>query len=188
MKYLGLVGTGLGLWGLFTLDWLTVGVGVFLVVVSFFSDLLKKRGALSDDKVFSVYKVVSELIRFIRTGVEASDISLANPKLKLAEGLFFLGFIDAASQASNMSDEQFLDLFKAVFTDLDYDFDESFQSKLLLFHQELNTEHAAFPAIMKGGSLYNKFVQGNTGAPVVGARLIAALVEDSSFPNSIEDL
>ena len=188
MRYLGLVGGGLALLGLFNLDWLVVGVGVFLVLISFLSDVFRKRGALTDDKVWSVYTVVNDLIRLIKTGVEASDTTLDNQKAKLAEGLFFLGFVDAASQAYNLTDKQFLELFDAVFTDLEYDFDEDFQSKLLLFHQSLATEHAAFPAIMQGGGLFNKFAQGNTGAPLVAPRLIAALAEDSSFPNSIEDL
>jgi len=188
MRYLGIVGIGLVLWGLFTFDWLLAGVGALFLLVSFIRDVFKKRGSMTDDKVFAIYKVLHQLIRIIRTGVEESDTALRNPKLKLAQGLFFLGMIDAASQASDMSDGQFLDLFKAVFTDFDYDFDENFQSKLLLFHQELATEHVAFPAIMKGGDLYTKFAQGNTATPLVGASLIKELVEDSSFPNSIEDL
>jgi len=99
-----------------------------------------------------------------------------------------MGMLDAASQAATLSDQQFLDLFKAIFTDLDYDFDQSYQSSLLLFHQSLNTEHAAFPAIMKGGELFIKFANGNTMAPMLGGTLIEELVENPDFPDSVENL
>ncbi len=60
--------------------------------------------------------------------------------------------------------------------------------KILLFHQSLDTEHGAFPAIMKGGELFTKFANGNTMAPLAGGMLIEELIEDQSFPASVEAL
>jgi len=188
MKYLPIVGIGLVIWGVITLDWFKAGFGALLFIVAFLIDLSKKKGVMKDDRTFSSYKLVSELIRIIRHFVESSEIDPNNPKAKLAQGLFYLGMLDAASQCANLSDKQFLDLFNAVFTDLDYEFDEEFKSKILLFHQSLNTEHGAFPAIMKGGDLFVKFINGNTMAPIAGGMLIKELVEDPNFPSSLEAL
>lgn len=188
MKYIPIVGICLTVWGLLTLDWFKVGFGVLLFLGAFLVDLFKKKGAMTDDKVFALYRSVSQLIQIIRKSLEASDIDTNNPKSKLAQGLFFLGMLDAASQVSDMNDGQFLKLFKAVFTDLDYEFDEDYQSKLLLFHQSLTTEHGAFPAIMKGGELFTKFAGGNTTAPIAGGMLIEELLEDPAFPSSVDHL
>lgn len=188
MKYIPIVGIGLALWGLVTLDLFKVGFGALLFLSAFLVDLFKKKGAMTDDKVFASYRTVSQLIQIIRKTLEATDIDTANPKAKLAQGLFFLGMLDAASQSADMDDGQFLDLFKAIFTDLDYEFDKNYQSKLLLFHQSLATEHGAFPAIMKGVELFTKFANGNTTAPIAGGMLIEELVEDPAFPSSVEQL
>jgi hypothetical protein len=188
MKYLPLVGIGLAIWGLVTFDWFKVGFGVLLFIIAFLIDLSKKKGVMKDDRSFASYKTVSDLIRIIRQAVESSDIEPNNPKAKLAQGLFFLGMIDAASQAADLSDEQFLELFNAVFTDLNYDFDEEFKEKILLFHQSLDTEHGAFSALMKGGDLFVKFINGNTMAPIAGGMLIEELVEDPKFPASVAAL
>ena len=188
MNYVPIVGIGLAIWGLITLDWFKVGFGVILFFSTFLFDLFKKKGVMKDDKVFSAYYTVSELIRIVRKSMEESEIDMKNPKTKLAQGLFFMGMIDAASQAANMSDERFLELYKAIFTDLDYEFDDNYRSKILLFHQNLDTEHSAFTAIMKGGELFTKFANGNTMAPLTGGMLIEELVEDQSFPVSVEAL
>ena len=99
-----------------------------------------------------------------------------------------MGIVDAASQAANLNDEQFLELFNAVFTDLDYVFDKEFKEKIILFHQSLDTEHAAFPALMKGGDLFVKFINGDKMIPTASGTLIEELVEDPKFPNSVADL
>lgn len=188
MKYIPLVGAGLAIWGLVTLDWFKVGFGAFLFFCAFLIDLFKKKGALKDDKVFSAYHTVSELIRTIRKSIEESEVYMNNPKAKLVQGLFFMGMLDAASQSANMSDKQFLDLFKAVFTDLDYEFEDDYRYRILLFHQSLNTGHGAFPAIIKGREFFAKFINGNTMAPIEVGMLIEELIEDPSFPASLEAL
>lgn len=175
MKYVPLVGISLAIWGLVTLDWFKVGFGVVLYLGAFLFDLSKKKGVMKDDKVFPIYRTVSELVRIIRKSIEGTEVEKNREKAKLAQGLFFLGMLDAASQAASLEDQQFLDLFKAVFADLDYDFDQSYQTKLLLFHQSLNTKHGAFPAIMKGGELFAKFANGNAMAPIAGGMLIEEL-------------
>ena len=188
MKYFPIVGIGLVIWGIVTLDLFMAGFGALLFIVAYLIDLYRKRDVLKDDRSFSSYKAVSDLIRIVRRAVESSDIDPNNPKAKLAQGLFYLGILDAASQAAKLSDEQFLDLFNAIYADLDYEFDEEFRLKILLFHQSLNTEHGAFPAIMKGGDLFVKFVNGNTMAPIAGGMLIEEIVENPDFPESLESL
>jgi len=143
---------------------------------------------MKDDKVFSAYRTVSELIRIIRKSIEDSDIDLNSPKAKLAQGLFFMGMLDGASQSAGMDDEQFLSLFKTIFSDLDYDFDENYSSKILMFHQGLDTEHAAFPAVMKGGELITKFINGNTTAVLAGRMLLEEIISNDNFPESVNAL
>jgi hypothetical protein len=187
VKYIPIVGLGLAIIGLITLDWFKVGFGVLLFVGGFIFDLFKKKGVMNDDKIFASYKIVSQLIRIIKS-FETAEVGTNRPKAKLAQGLFYLGMVDAASQSANMDDSQFFNLFKAVFTDLDYDFDERYQSKLLIFHQSLASGHAAFPAIMKGGELFINFASGSSTAPLAGNILIKKLIEDADFPSSVEEL
>ncbi|MCU7854014.1 MAG: hypothetical protein KZQ80_17595 [Candidatus Thiodiazotropha sp. (ex Monitilora ramsayi)] len=188
MKFIPIVGIGLAIWGLVTLDWFKVGIGIFLFFLGFVIDLFKKRGAMSDDKVFAGYKALSQLTLIVRKSLDSSGIDSDSPKAKLAKGLYFLGMVDAASQSAGMDDRQFLDLFKSVFADMDYEYDKDYQSKLIVFHQNLNTEHAAFPAIMKGEELFLNFTKGNSMAPMAGGMQIEELIEDDSFPGSIEQL
>jgi hypothetical protein len=96
--------------------------------------------------------------------------------------------VDAASQTSRMNDKQFLNLVKIVFADLDYLFEKSYIDKILLFHQTINTEHAAFQAIMKGGDMLTKFLNGNTMIPITAMMTIEELIEDPKFPASAEAL
>ena len=103
-------------------------------------------------------------------------------------GLFFLGMLDEARQSANIDDQQFLHLFKAIFRDFDYDFDHSYQSKLIAFHQSLSREHRAFRAIVKGREFFTRFSNGSRIAPTVSAMLIQEFIEDPEFPASVEDL
>ena len=114
------------------------------------------------------------------------EIDARSPKALLAQGLFFLGMLDAASQALSMSDKEFLELLSAIFRDLDIG--DDFQSRVLLFHQSLDTQHKAFPAIMEGGNVYTKFVNGNTMALLAEAMTIQELVQDPDFPTSVDEL
>lgn len=188
MKFIPLIGIALGIIGLITLDWYQFGFGLFLFFCGFLIDYFKKRGAIKDGKVFPIYRVVNELILTVRKSIELSELDMNNPKVKLAQGLFFMGMLDSARQATSLSDKQFLNLFKAVFTDLSYDFDKNFKSKILLFHQSLNTQHDAFPAIIKGGEFFIKFTKGYTLTPVAGAMLIKEIIEDQKFPESVDAL
>lgn len=187
MKYIPLVGFGLAIWGLVTLDWFKVGFGVILFIGGFLVHLYKQRGTLKDDKVFSTYKVVSELIRVIRQSFD-DDIDITTPKAKLATGLFLLGVVDAASQAASLNDEQFLNLQKAVFVDLDHIYAADFSSRILLFHQSMDIKHPAYAAIMKGGELFTKVANGNATATFAAGVLVDEFIQDSKFPASVEDL
>ncbi len=188
MKYIPLIGIGLAIWGAITLDWFKVGFGVVLFFGAFLIDLFKKRDVIANDDSFALYRTVSELIKIIRASVESSNLDKNNPKVILAQGLFFMGLLDAASQAADLNDKQFMDLYKAIFTDLDYEFDENYRTKIILFHQSLNVNHNAFPAIIKGGDLYTKFASGNTMAPLAASMLIEELVTDDNFPASVDEL
>lgn len=188
MKYIPLVGIGLVIWGAITLDWFKAGIGLILFFGAFLIDLYKKRNVIANDDTFTLYHSVTELIKIIRASVESSELDINNPKVILAQGLFIMGFIDAASQSANLNDDEFIDLFKAVFTDLDYEYDESYRAKIILFHQSIDVNHGAFPAIIKGGDLYNKFANGNSMAPLAASLLIEELVSDNNFPASVDEL
>ncbi|MBV2135338.1 MAG: hypothetical protein AB2558_21285, partial [Candidatus Thiodiazotropha sp.] len=185
MKYIPIVGIGLAIWGLVTQDWFKVGFGVILFLTGFAVDLFKKKGVMKDDKVFQLYKVVSQIVHTVR---ESLDSDKDSSKSKLAQGLFFLGLVDGASQSAGMSEEQFNSLFRSVFADLDHIFDESYQDKLLHFHNNSSPEHSALPAIIKGGELFINFAKGNSMAPLAGGMLVEELINSSSFPSSINEL
>ena len=89
MKYLPIVGIGLVIWGVVTLDWFKAGFGALLFVIAFLIDLTKKKGVMSNDRSFSSYKTVSDLIRVVRINIESYGIDPNNPRAKLAQGLFF---------------------------------------------------------------------------------------------------
>lgn len=186
MKYIPIVGLTLAAWGLLTLDWMKVGFGVFMFLGAFAIDTFKKRAVLKDDKLFTAHRALTELIRIVRRSFDATEIDTSSPKADLAQGLFYLGMVDAASQSAGMTDRQFLDLFQATFHDLD--FGEEFSSRILLFHQSLQTSHPAFPAVMQGGDVYMKFINGNNTIPLASGTLIADFVRNPKFPNSVDGL
>jgi hypothetical protein len=188
LKYIPLIGLGMAVLGLIQSDWLVAGFGVILFFGGFAVDLLKKRGALKDGKVFAGYKALVEYIRMIRSSLEGAGAEMNGAKGMLAQGLFFTGMIDALSQAGDLSDEQFLNLFTAVFTDFDYDFDSEYQSKLLLFHQSLAVNSKASAAITRGGELLNRVSAGNSGALFSADIIIEDFVTDPNFPSSLEEL
>src|SRR3546814_4593953 len=80
-------------------------------------------------------------IRIVRQSFDITDVDTSSPKADLAQGLFYLGMVDAASQSTGMTDEQFLSLFQATFHDLGFGKDLS--TRVLLFHQSLQTSHPA---------------------------------------------
>lgn len=188
MKFIPIIGVGLAIWGIVTGNWFKISLGVVLFLGGFLLDLIKKKGAMKDKKVFAVYEIVSKLIRIIRNAVESSNTELNNPKAQLAQGLFFLGVIDAASQAARLNDTQFIDLFTATFTDLEEVYTHDYRTRLLSFHQKGDTNQSGFKAIMRGGELYIKFLKGDTLAPLSGDVLINELILDKSFPVSVDAL
>lgn len=188
MNYVSLIGIGLFIWGLVTLDWFKAGVGVVIFLIAFAVHWFKIRDAAKDDKVFNSYKILHDLIGIISNSLKDSDSDMDSSKAKLATALFYFGMVDAASQTSRMKDKQFLNLVKIVFANLDYLFEKSYIDKILLFHQTINTEHAAFQAIMKGGDMLTKFLNGNTMIPITAMMTIEELIEDPKFPASAEAL
>lgn len=97
-----------------------------------------------------------------------------------------MGMIDAASQGAGLEDKQFLDLFSAIFQDLDYA--EPLRSRVLLFHQSLQLEHPGYKAILKGGEVYTKFYNGNRTIVLAAGTLIQELINDLNFPATEAEL
>lgn len=186
MKYIPIVGLVLVVWGLFTLDWFRVGVGLAMFLGAFAIDTYKKRSVLKDDKLFAAHRTLTELIRIVRKSFEATDAYSTSTKADLAQSLFFLGMLDAVSQSTDMTDQQFLDLFQATFHDLGFGKDLS--SRVLLFHQSARVAHPAYQAVLRGGELYMKFINGNSTAPLAGGMLIAEFVRNPQFPVSVDKL
>lgn len=180
MRYIPLVGIGLAIWGLVTLDWFRLGVGVLVFLGSFAWDLYKKRAVVQSGSLFSVYKPLHQLILLTRKTIEAGNLQPEHPKTRLACALFFMGMIDAASQGAGLEDKQFLDLFSAIFQDLDYT--EPLRSSVLLFHQSAQLEHPGYAAIMKGGEVYTNFYNGNRTIVMAAGALIEDFVNDPNFP------
>ncbi len=151
-----------------------------------------ERAVLKDDELFAAQHSLTglhsltRLIRIVRQSFDVTDVDTSSPKAELAQGLFYLGMIDAASQFMEMTDEQFLNLFEVIFHDLGFGKDIS--SRVLLFHQSLQTSHPAFPAVMRGGDVYLEFVNGNETIPLTAGTLIADYVRDPLFPTSAETL
>lgn len=180
MRYIPLVGIGLAIWGLVTLNWFRLSVGVLLFLGSFAWDLYKKRAVVQSGSLFAVYKPLHQLILLTKKAIEAGNLKPEHPKTRLACALFFMGMIDAASQGAGLEDKQFLDLFNAVFQDLDYT--EPLRSRILLFHQSVQLERPGYTAIMKGGEVYTKFYNGNRPIVLAAGSLIEEFVNDPNFP------
>lgn len=184
LMYIPLVGIGLAVWGLIVGDWFKISVGALLFFGAFAMDVFRKRAVMKDDQLFAVYRPLTDLIRIVHKSIEAAAFDAESPKGKLAQGLFFMGMVDAASQAAKLSDRQFLELFTAVFHDLDLG--DTIKSRVLLFHQSLKTTHPAYAAIMKGGEVYTKFVNGNSGIPLVVGSVLEEIVNKPDFPASAD--
>src|SRR3546814_8406021 len=137
VKYIPIAGLLLAAWGLITLDWVKIGLGLLIFLGAFAIDTYKKRAVLKDDKLFAAHHALTELIRIVRQYFDITDVDTSSPKANLAQGLFYLGMVDAASQSTVMTDEQFLSLFQATFHDLAFGKDLS--TRVLLFHQSLQT-------------------------------------------------
>lgn len=186
MRYVPLVGIGLAIWGLVTLDWVKVALGAAMFFAGFAVDLYKKRTVLKSGDLFSVYKPLHQLILVTRKSIDASAPNVEDPKTKLASALFFMGMIDAASQAAGLVDKDFLELHRALFHDLD--FDDSMRSRVLLFHQAAQVATPGYTAIMKGGETYTKFANGNQMIVMLAGSFIEEMVKDPKFPKSVDAL
>ncbi len=186
MKYIPLAGAALAIWGLLSGDWFNVAFGALLFFGGFAVDTFKKRAVLKDSRLFAVYRPLYELIRVVRRSMENAEFDAEGPKGRLAQGLFYIGMVDAASQHAGMTDRQFLELFSAVFQD--QDFGDPLKSKVLLFHQSLQLDHPAYLAIRQGGETYTKFLTENRMLPVVAGSLLKDIVNRPDFPASVEEL
>ena len=186
MRYVPIIGIGLVVWGLVTLDWVKVALGAAMFFGGFAVALYKKRTVLKSGALFSVYKPLHQLIVITRKSIDASAPNADDPKAKLASALFFMGMIDAASQAAGLVDKDFLELHRALFHDLDYD--ESMRSRILLFHQAAQVATPGYTAIMKGGETYTKFANGNQMIVILAGRYIEEMVKNPKFPKSVDAL
>lgn len=179
-RFIPLVGIGLAVWGLITFDWFRLGIGVVIFLGSFAWDSYKVRAVLQSGTLFSVYKPLNELIRLTRKAIETRNNEMEQPKTRLACALLFMGMIDAASQGAGLEDKQFLDIFTAIFHNLDYA--EPLRSRVLLFHQSVQLKRPGYAAILKGGEMYTKFYNGNRMIIMTAGALIEEFVKDPDFP------
>lgn len=186
MNYIPLLAIGLAIWGLISLDWFKVGFAVVIFLVAFLYDLSKKKAIMKDDKVFSSYKTVTDLIQLIKQFLDGLNVNRTSPKAKIVQGLYFMGMVDAASQGFKLDNKQFLDLHKSIFHDLA--FGDDITSNILIYHQKGNRNDKAYQAIMKGGDTFTKFMQGNTMAPLAAGPFIKEYIDDSEFPSSLTEL
>ena len=78
-------------WGLFTLDWYKVGLGIFIFLACFAVDLYKKRAVLTDDKLAAAHRYLIEVIRIIKASLKATGIDAREEKAIIAQSLFYMG-------------------------------------------------------------------------------------------------
>lgn len=137
----------------------------------------------TDDKIAAVHQYLLEIIRIIRASLNASGVDMRGEKTFLAQGLFYMGFVDALHQATKMTDDQFIELQKFVFNDLN--FNAAFSAKIFLFHQTGQISHPAFKAIMAGGKFFGRLTSGDKAVEsMLAGDSIAEFVRDPSFPSS----
>lgn len=187
MLYIAASSLLLIVWGLITLDWIKVGLGALTFIGCFSIDLYKKRKVLTDDKLAAAHQYLLEVIRVIKSSLNASGVDMGGEKTFLAQGLFYMGFIDALHQATNMTDDQFIALQKAVFSDLN--FNAAFSSRIFLFHQTGQVSHPAFKAIMAGGKFFERLTAGDKAVEsMLAGSTVAEFVRDPAFPSSAATL
>src|SRR3546814_1920049 len=68
VKYIPIAGLLLAAWGLITLDWVKIGLGLLIFLGAFAIDTYKKRAVLKDDKLFAAHHALTELIRIVKIG------------------------------------------------------------------------------------------------------------------------
>ncbi len=174
-------------WGLFTLDWYKVGLGIFIFLACFAVDLYKKRAVLTDDKLAAAHRYLIEVIRIIKASLKATGIDAREEKAIIAQSLFYMGLIDALHQAMQMTESQFIALQKAVFNDLD--FSPATSANIFLFHIQQQTDHPGYKAIMAGGNFFRKLSAGDKAVEsMLAGKSIAEFVRDPSFPSSHDGL
>src|SRR3546814_3577334 len=106
VKYIPIASLLRAAWGLITRDWVKIGLGLLIFLGAFAIDTYKKRAVLKDDKLFAAHHALTELIRIVRQSFDITDVDTSSPKADLAQGLFYLGMVDAASQSTGMTDER----------------------------------------------------------------------------------
>lgn len=187
MKYFGIVGIGLLLIGLITLDWFKIILGLLIFLIGFGIDLKNKKAAVNNELIFSVYHGVHDLLRVIVTTVESSHVDFNDAKVKNILALIITGFTDAASQAKNLSDNELMGLLDSVFSDLDHHYDKSFQAKLFVYYKTMYTDSVGFPMAMKGGELYMKSLGGSKSWAVSVPEYLDETLKNMNVPERIEN-
>lgn len=136
-----------------------------------------------EGKLAVAHQYLLGVIRVIRASLSASDVDMHGEKTLLAQGLFYMGFVDALHQATNMTEAEFLQLQKKVFGDLG--FGSAFSAKILLFHQTGQVGHPAFKAILAGGKFFGQLSSGDKAVEsMLAGNTIAEFVRDPSIPSS----
>ncbi|PKM03284.1 MAG: hypothetical protein CVV16_09435 [Gammaproteobacteria bacterium HGW-Gammaproteobacteria-6] len=181
------VGILLAISGIFTLDWFRIGFGVLIYLTCFAIDIYKKRKVITDDKLATAHHFLMEIIKIIKVSLSKAGVDAISDKSILAQGLFYIGMIDALHQSSEMTDLQFIELQKAIFNDLSFSKKQS--ARIFIFHKSVQVSHPAYAAIMDGCRFFNKLRAGdNLVESFLAGSSIANFVRDSKFPSSVDHL
>lgn len=151
-------------------------------ISSFLGRFGRKRSVTDDEKTALLQQHLIALEKVLSlTLVNICNIDIKQPKARLAAGLFMMGATDAASQAADLNEQQFIALALDVLTELGYD-DES-RLKIISFHQSpMDQNQLLYSAIMKGGQCYVEGI-GNPDAVIEGGVFLKKLIDDSIFPS-----
>jgi len=186
-KYtLPVIGLGLSIIGLISLDNFKIFCGLLIFFSCFAFDYWKRRKMLKDDNIFRPYQVINDLIILIEKSIHAVVSDYNKEKLKLVKGMFYLGFIGAASQVYKLTDKQFLELFDTIAEDYDYTKEE--RTKLLLINQQDFSDDKHFVLRKNGGEIFIKFINGNKSAILASPLMMKEMCDDKDIFNSIDEL
>src|SRR3546814_15380234 len=96
VKYIPIAGLLLAAWGLITLDWVKIGLGLLIFLGAFAIDTYKKLAVLKDDILFAAHHALPELTRLVRQSFDITAVDTARPKPDLAPAHFCLGRVAAS--------------------------------------------------------------------------------------------
>ncbi len=147
----------------------------------------ERRKAIYDDKhLWKIYKTFAQVGVMITAGFEIDDPVEYTEKRRLCCGLVLLGYVDALSQATHLSDRQFLALWDGFSYDAKLPKEEA--SHVLLYQQRQVTSEPAFQLILAGGQAFVNSARENFEAILAVSSAALAAAEKPQFPTRFIDL